>query len=50
MADLNAFRKTARAWLAENFPPSLQSKPPTIPAGFGAKFDGDMRLWKERLG
>ena len=50
MSDLTAFRETARTWLAENFPASLKGKPPPVPAGFGAKFDGDMKLWQERLG
>ena len=43
MSDLTAFRETARTWLAENFPASLKGKPPPVPAGFGAKFDGDMK-------
>ena len=48
--ELDKFREEARAWLAENFPPSLKGKPPSNVAGFGAKFTGDMKLWQERLG
>lgn len=48
--DLNAFRESVRTWLADNFPASLKGKPPSVPAGFGAKFSGDMKLWQERIG
>ena len=47
---LDKFREDARAWLSENFPPSLKNKPPSNVAGFGAKFEGDMKLWQDRLG
>ena len=50
MSDLNAFREEARAWLAENFPPSLKNRPPPVPAGYGGKFDGDMENWRLILG
>lgn len=50
MSELNAFREEARAWLAENFPPSLKNRPPPVPAGYGGKFDGDMENWRLILG
>ena len=48
--ELDQFRLEARAWLEENFPPSLKGKQPANVAGFGAKFTGDMKLWQERIG
>ena len=50
MSDLSAFRAEVRIWLRENFPPSLQNKPPSNQAGRGAKFEGDMETWRLRLG
>jgi alkylation response protein AidB-like acyl-CoA dehydrogenase len=46
----NAFRQTARAWLAENFPPSLAHRPAPGPGGEEAPETDDARLWKSRMG
>ncbi|MCC7267670.1 MAG: acyl-CoA dehydrogenase family protein [Caulobacteraceae bacterium] len=47
--DVDAFRAEARAWLKENFPPSLARK--AAPAGEGEEdTSADARLWKQRMG
>ncbi|HYD45303.1 MAG TPA: acyl-CoA dehydrogenase family protein [Phenylobacterium sp.] len=47
--DVEAFRAEARAWLKENFPPSLARK--AAPAGEGEEdASEDARLWKQRMG
>ena len=50
MSDLSEFRQETRAWLQENFPSSLKNKPPSVPAGHGGKFAGDMETWRLRFG
>lgn len=50
MSDLTEFRDQIRAWLQENFPSSLKNKPPSVPAGHGGKFAGEMEAWRQRFG
>src|SRR5579871_6672533 len=46
--DLDAFRESARTWLAENFPPSLRGK--TVDIQFhGEAPTGDALTWKQRM-
>ena len=48
-SDVEAFRAEARAWLQENFPPSLSRK--AAPAGEGEEDTSeDAKLWKQRMG
>ncbi len=51
-ADLDAFRSEARAWLEQNFPESLRKNPDAVTAveQGAAKAEGDVALWKERMG
>jgi alkylation response protein AidB-like acyl-CoA dehydrogenase len=46
----DAFRQTARAWLAENFPPSLAHRPAPGPGAEEGPETDDARLWKSRMG
>ena len=49
--ELEAFRAEARAWLDENFPPSLKGKAGQAMALMeGGEFEGDFKLWRERMG
>ena len=51
MSELDAFRAEARAWLAENFPPSLKvdpNAPGDILAG-ADKPTPDSKAWKQRM-
>ena len=48
---LEAFRAEARAWLAENFPPSLRGRDDLTETYMGGeKPEGDLALWKTRMG
>ncbi|MDP1989141.1 acyl-CoA dehydrogenase family protein, partial [Phenylobacterium sp.] len=49
-AEHDAFRQSARAWLAENFPPSLAHRPPPGPGVEEGVETDDARLWKSRMG
>jgi alkylation response protein AidB-like acyl-CoA dehydrogenase len=49
-AELESFRAEARAWLEENFPPSLKNVDVAMGAMAGGKPSGDARLWTERMG
>ena len=46
----DAFRQAARAWLAENFPPSLAHRPAPGPGAEESAETDDARLWKSRMG
>jgi alkylation response protein AidB-like acyl-CoA dehydrogenase len=48
--ELESFRAEARAWLAENFPPSLKDKDVSMSAMAGIVLSGDAKLWQERMG
>ena len=48
--ELESFRAEARAWLAENFPPSLKDKDVSMTAMAGIMLSGDAKLWQERMG
>jgi alkylation response protein AidB-like acyl-CoA dehydrogenase len=48
--DLESFRAEARAWLAENFPPSLKDRDVSMTAMAGIALSGDAKLWAERMG
>jgi alkylation response protein AidB-like acyl-CoA dehydrogenase len=48
--ELESFRGEARAWLAENFPPSLKDKDVSMTAMAGITLSGDAKLWQERMG
>jgi alkylation response protein AidB-like acyl-CoA dehydrogenase len=56
MADIGAdtqteaFRDEARAWLSENFPPSLAHAGPTAAAGGGREPTPDDEVWRKRMG
>ncbi len=47
--DLNAFREEAGAWIASNFPASLQGKGLGMEAEERDSLDADMDLWRDRL-
>jgi alkylation response protein AidB-like acyl-CoA dehydrogenase len=49
-AELESFRAEARAWLEENFPPSLKNVDVAMSAMAGGKPSGDAKLWTERMG
>jgi alkylation response protein AidB-like acyl-CoA dehydrogenase len=51
MADLADFRREARDWLRDNFPPSLAAKPDAVAEIIpgGEKPTGDALLWKQRM-
>ncbi len=49
-AELESFRAEARAWLEENFPPSLKNVDVAMSAMAGGKPSGDGKLWTERMG
>jgi len=50
-SDLKAFRAEARAWLEDNFPPSLKGQPNIMMAMMeGLQADGDLAAWKSRMG
>ncbi len=50
-AELEGFRKEARAWLEANFPASLRGDPDLAEAYMGGeKPTGDRALWKQRMG
>lgn len=46
--DLEAFRSEARAWLAENFPPSVAGRGDVTSRDVPYVYEGDFKLWKER--
>ncbi|HEY8950255.1 MAG TPA: acyl-CoA dehydrogenase family protein [Rhizomicrobium sp.] len=48
--ELESFRGEARAWLAENFPPSLKDRDVSMTAMAGITLSGDAKLWQERMG
>ena len=50
--ELEAFRAEARTWLEENYPASLRADPSPLNAwiGGGAKAEGDVDLWRRRMG
>ena len=48
--DLESFRTEARAWLAENFPPSLKDRDVSMTAMAGIELSGDAKLWRDRMG
>jgi alkylation response protein AidB-like acyl-CoA dehydrogenase len=48
--ELESFRAQARAWLAENFPPSLKDKDVSMTVMAGVILTGDAKLWQERMG
>jgi alkylation response protein AidB-like acyl-CoA dehydrogenase len=48
--DLESFRADARAWLAENFPPSLKDRDVSMTAMAGITLTGDAKTWQERMG
>jgi len=45
-----AFRDEARAWLSENFPPSLAHAAPTAAVGGGRELTPDDEVWRRRMG
>jgi len=45
-----AFRDEARAWLSENFPPSLAHAGPTAAVGGGRELTPDDEVWRGRMG
>ena len=47
--DVETFRSEARAWLGENFPPSLKGVEVAL-AGAVAPLAGDAKLWRDRMG
>jgi len=47
---LESFRAEARAWLADNFPPSLKDADVALASTGGVKPSGDAKLWTERMG
>jgi alkylation response protein AidB-like acyl-CoA dehydrogenase len=50
--ELDAFRSEARTWLEENYPASLRKDPTPLNQwlGGGAKAEGDVDLWRKRMG
>jgi alkylation response protein AidB-like acyl-CoA dehydrogenase len=48
--DLESFRAEARAWLAENFPPSLKDRDVSMTAMAGIALTGDAKTWQARMG
>jgi alkylation response protein AidB-like acyl-CoA dehydrogenase len=48
--ELESFRAEARAWLKENFPPSLKDFDVAALGLVGRRPEGDARLWAERMG
>ncbi|HTQ13746.1 MAG TPA: acyl-CoA dehydrogenase family protein [Rhizomicrobium sp.] len=48
--DLESFRAEVRAWLAENFPPSLKDRDVSMTAMAGIELSGDAKLWRDRMG
>ncbi|HEX5377086.1 MAG TPA: acyl-CoA dehydrogenase family protein [Phenylobacterium sp.] len=48
--ELDAFRAEVRAWLAENFPPSLKGRSDIANAEAPVPVEGDYKVWKERMG
>ena len=50
--ELEAFRTEARTWLEENYPASLRNDPAPLNAwlGGGSKAEGDVDLWRQRMG
>src|SRR5689334_3230354 len=48
--DLDAFRAEARAWIQENFPPSLKGKASVMMAAIeGPELQGEFAVWKARM-
>jgi alkylation response protein AidB-like acyl-CoA dehydrogenase len=47
---LDGFRAEARAWLEANFPASLRGKAGLAMAEGPVAADGDLKLWRERIG
>jgi len=48
--ELDGFRADARDWLAANFPPSLRGKGALVMDADGRAFEGDLLVWKQRMG
>ncbi|HEY4125441.1 MAG TPA: acyl-CoA dehydrogenase family protein [Rhizomicrobium sp.] len=48
--ELESFRAEARAWLAENLPPSLKDKDILMATMTGGALSSDGKLWQERMG
>ena len=48
--ELEAFRTEARAWLEENFPPSMKGRTDIANSEAPVPVEGDYKLWKERMG
>ncbi len=48
--DLESFRAEARAWLCENFPPSLKDRDVAMIVMAGIPLTGDALLWRDRMG
>jgi alkylation response protein AidB-like acyl-CoA dehydrogenase len=48
--DLEPFRAEARAWLAQNFPPSLKDVDVAMSVMGGGKPAGDALVWRDRIG
>jgi alkylation response protein AidB-like acyl-CoA dehydrogenase len=48
--ELESFRAEARAWLAENFPPSLKDFDVVLLGMVGQRPGGDAKLWTDRMG
>ncbi|HUB84486.1 MAG TPA: acyl-CoA dehydrogenase family protein [Rhizomicrobium sp.] len=48
--ELEAFRAEARAWLADNFPPSLKDVDVAMSVMSGGKPAGDALVWRDRMG
>ncbi len=49
MSDLDAFRAEASAWVAENFPPSLQGMKFGFEGETDPEKDADLEVWRQRL-
>ncbi|HEY1631662.1 MAG TPA: acyl-CoA dehydrogenase family protein [Rhizomicrobium sp.] len=48
--DIESFRAEARAWLGENFPPSLKDRDVSMTAMAGIELTGDAKIWRDRMG
>jgi alkylation response protein AidB-like acyl-CoA dehydrogenase len=48
--ELEAFRAETRAWLEENFPPSMKGRTDIANSEAPVPVEGDYKLWKARMG